>query len=566
MTHAYHFPVKLPRFTDAEFEAKKAAYTAEFGYQVNIPGFNDIIHWNVIPEPSNVELAYYRKKDITHLGDKRYNDIKTLMENKRAAYQRILKSPAPGWLRNSASALTFIDDINDTLGTLGVVCRTLAHALPASLGKLVMGPAGWCFLAADVAGVAMTLARLPLKLLSPLTSDIIPIAMTLTPLPYKTRRLQHELHATLRDHPFSKKARLRRAAKLKRIGLSKGEIIEGLQTTDNIFGYGLCLGPIMGLLYDIPSGLYHHIRGEKVEIMGLPAPLLWFDRIWSNTLKSLAEIFYGSPPMPDEERDKAAIAMHYCTLTMQSVLKLTAELDLIPPVEGVQILPRAPEHPSTIEVIQEYGNDPKKNLGYPSSDSFYQDASHHWEKNREEIASNVRKWMVRGAASTQTMIASQNAVAAGQMAMANMFGENEVEWEYEPVTATLLALYNQGYTFPPNVNIEDVQAWAAHITALAGPDGTVNFRTALDIAKYDHYFSFTTKIPKRPPVSATIPVSSPEHPIEKLRCYFKGWIFNMEAYLLRWDYRLDPAYIDAQKVTIAKHRAWLDYYGWPTTC
>jgi len=544
MTHAYHFPVKLPRFTNAEFEAKKAAYTAQFGYQVNIPGWTDIFHWKVIPEPSDLELAYYRKKDITRLGDNRYNDIRTLMEGKRAAYQRILSSPAPAWVRNAGSALTFLDDINDTLGTLGVVCRAIAHELPRALSKFVMGPAGWLFTAADICNIAMTLTRLP----------------------WKTRRLQHELHATLRDHPLSKKARLKRAYKLKRIGLSKGETIELLQTTDNVLGYGICLGPIMGLLYDIPSGLYHHVRGEKVVIMGLPAPLLWFDRVWSNALKSLAELFYGSPPILHDDQLKAAIAMHYCTLAMQNALQLTAELDLLPPVEGIQILPRTPEHPSTIEVIQEYGNDPKKNLGYPSSDSFYQDASHHWEKNREDIAAGVKKWMNNGRSDLKTMIAAQNAVAAGQMALANMFGENEVEWEYDPVTSTLLKLYNQGLTLPQDVNIEDVQAWAAHITALAGSDGTVNDRTAQDIATYDHHFSFTTFRPGRPPISATIPVSSPNHPIEKLRCYFKGWIFNMEAYIDKNKLYLTREYIDAQEATIAKHREWLDYYGWPTTC
>jgi len=541
MTHQYHFPVKLPRFTTAEFEAKKAAYTAEFGYQVNIPGWNDIIHWNVIPEPSDVELAYYRKKDITRLGDKRYNDIKTLMEGKRAAYQRILSSPAPAWVRNAGSALTFLDDINDTLGTLGVVCRAIAHELPKALSKFVMGPAGWLFTAADIANIAMTLTRLP----------------------WKTRRLQHELHATLRDHPLSKKARLKRSYKLKRIGLSKGETIELFQTTDNVLGYGLCLGPIMGLLYDIPSGLYHHIRGEKVVIMGLPEPLLWFDRIWSNSLKSLAELFYGSPPILHEDQNKAAVAMHYCALAMQNALQLTAELDLIPPVEGIQILPRTPEHPSTLEVIQEYGHDPKKNLGYPSSDTFYQDASHHWEKNREDIAAGVKKWMNNGRSDFQTMIAAQNAVAAGQMAMANLFGENEVEWEYDPVTATLLKLYNEGLTLPQDVNIQDVQAWASHITALAMSDGTVPLKTAMDTATYDHHFSFTTFRPGRPPISATIPVESHEHPIEKLRLYFAGQINLIEAGLARGEALWDPLYAAAQAAKLPKYRAWLERYGYP---
>jgi len=563
MAHKFESPITLPRFSTEEFEKKRAEYAAAHGYQVHIPAFDEIFKWYVIKEPDAMEVALWKKKDIATLGEKRYSDISTLFAQKRARYERILQSPSPAWLRNASSALTFIDDVNDTLGTLGVVARTIAHVLPKTLSKVAMGPAGWLFLAADVTNVAMMIARIPLKMLGALVGDVSPLAMALTPLPYKTRRLQHELHATLRNHPFSKKARLRRIEKLKRLRLSVPELIEGLQTTDNMFGYGLCLGPIMGLLYDIPSGLYHHIKGETVTITGLPTPLLWFDRIWSNAMKSIVELYYGFPPILDEELDKAAVAFNMGTQVMQTVHGQIAAFDLYPDIEGVQLRPRVPEHPSTREVISEYGNDPDKQVGWPSTDTFYIDASHHWENNREEIASSVRKWMVRGKDSSQTMVAAQNAVAAGQMALANLCGVEALEWEYEPVTATLLKLYNEGYTFPPTVELEDVQAWAAHITKLAMSDGTVDIRVALDIAKYEHNFYFTTEIPERPKVVITIPVDSPDHPLEKLRLWYANQIRVTLKQIADLPDPPPPGVLAILKARLSKTAQWLERYGYP---
>lgn len=541
MTHPFESPVTLPRFTTEEFEQRRDDYIAKHGYQVHIPAFDEIIIWNVIKEPDAMELRLFKREDIATLGEKRYNDIFKLLNDKRARYERILSSPSPEWIRNASSALTFIDDINDTLGTLGVVARTLAHALPKSLAKFVLGPAGWLFTAADIAGIAMTLSRLP----------------------FKTRRLQHELHHTLKDHPLSKKGRLRTAQKLKRIGLSKGEVIEALQVTQNMFGYGLCLGPIMGLLYDIPSGLYHHIRGEKVVITGLPTPLLWFDRIWSNAMKSIVELYYGFPPILDEDLDKAAVAFNLGTQVMQTVHAQIAAFDLYPEIEGIQLRPRVPEHPSTREVISEYGNDPNKQVGWPSTDTFYIDASHHWENNRQAILEGVESWMNRGKHSVQTMVAAQNAVAAGQMALANVCGVEAVEWEYDPVTATLLKLYNEGYTFPPTAELKDVQAWAAHITNLAMSDGTVDVRVALDIAKYDHNFYFTTEIPERPPVVITVPLDSPDHPIEKLRLWYANQIRITLKKINELPDPPPPDVLAILKARLSKLSQWLERYGYP---
>ncbi|GAI76722.1 unnamed protein product, partial [marine sediment metagenome] len=74
----------------------------------------------------------------------------------------MMDSPNPTWLSNIGTSMTFLDDINDSCGTLSVIARITARALPKALGKVLLGPAGWALMAADIAQIGMTLMRAPL--------------------------------------------------------------------------------------------------------------------------------------------------------------------------------------------------------------------------------------------------------------------------------------------------------------------------------------------------------------------------------------------------------------------
>ncbi|KKN27134.1 hypothetical protein LCGC14_0867520, partial [marine sediment metagenome] len=305
MPFKFQAPIKMPRFTREEFIKEKQKYVAKYGYKIHIPQFSDIFTWNVTPEPSPAELQLYRQKKVKELGEARYAAIKALMLKKRENYLRILASPTPQFIQNAASVLTTLDDVNDVLGTAAVVARIVARRLPAMAAKFLLGPAGWALVGADIAGLA-------LKLYS---------------LPFKARRLQHELNETLKGNPLSKKGKLRRLNKLKRLRISKGELIEALQTTDNMFGVGISLGGIMGLLTDIPAGIYHHIRGEKVTVTGLPKTLDFLDLPWTRLFKSVSQLFQGDTNLPDEELNKAIVATNLASRSAHGYLGGISPLD-----------------------------------------------------------------------------------------------------------------------------------------------------------------------------------------------------------------------------------------------
>ena len=240
----YGFPVKFHRFTTEEFDRKKADYTAKYGYSIQIPGFSDVFHLGLDQPPSDAELAKYHKDRPGELSVHRWEQIKAYKAKKKQSFLRMMSSPQSTWQQNIGTAMTFIDDVEDTLSTAAVVARIAAHMLPKSFGKIIQGPAGWALLLADICNIAMALSRAPMKAVG----------------------LKPGFHKGLASNPFSKKAALKRAKKLRAHGISKGELIEALQVTDNAAGVGLCLGPIWGLAQDIAAGMYRVATGKKVTV------------------------------------------------------------------------------------------------------------------------------------------------------------------------------------------------------------------------------------------------------------------------------------------------------------
>ena len=79
MPFNFKAPVSLPRFTTEDFEARKAAYVSKHGYEVHLPGFEEIFKWRIPKEPDFRELTLYHQKKVKDLGEKRYLEIQELM-------------------------------------------------------------------------------------------------------------------------------------------------------------------------------------------------------------------------------------------------------------------------------------------------------------------------------------------------------------------------------------------------------------------------------------------------------------------------------------------------------
>lgn len=430
-------PVQLPKFTGSDWEKKKADHISKYGYTINVPAFNDIFKFDLSTPPSKPELDLYKKKDIDALGKKRYDQIQKYQAKKRASYLRMIASPAPGWAQNIGSALNFIDDLNDTLGTLAMVARFTARLVPRVIGKILMGPAGWALTAAEIVGFVGNLAYAPVTAL-------------------QGKRAMHDLTSR---NPFTKKAAVARARKLRRHLPTKGEIIEALQTTDQMFGWGICLGPLMGFAQDIAFGAYRVATGKKVMVKHAPIEYpLWMKPL-SPTIFALQAILPGNPVIDDDTYERAVMTAYAIS---QVLRPYNLEWNILDEVDGLQniIIPAKPViQPSTLMLLEEEGINPKSVTGYPQINKPEATFDELWDGSAEMTTNAFHGYAHRNKNNYKGWMTAQfvNDTAQNMLAMAE--GDEAVVLDYDPVEKACHKMLDAGLVIYPTPTEAQINAF-----------------------------------------------------------------------------------------------------------
>lgn len=222
----------IPKFTTSEFNKRREQYQAKYGTSVNIPGFKDVIH--ILPRAtiSAEEMAAHKFAQKRKLPSPLNPDQLALLTYKKDRFLRALASPTPTFLKTYASVATCLDNLEDALVTISVMGRIAVKITPRLMGKTVP-VIGWTLLGADI----LNLANI----------------MSWATFTAKGAKRHLETHAE--KNPFHAKAKASRAAKLNRALPTFGEFLEILQTTDQLFGVGLCLGGLMGLVTECASSV-----------------------------------------------------------------------------------------------------------------------------------------------------------------------------------------------------------------------------------------------------------------------------------------------------------------------
>lgn len=617
MAFTFEFPVHLPRYTTEEFQTLHHRYIAEHGYTIHVPGFEDVIRWGVPNEPTLQETALrYREREIRQsrdyyirklgaywwdylgyqgeptrqqlltIGETRFEEMRSyedpadpaidlyeyetylsclsredranrmgqliserrraeidqIIADKRERFLRMLQSPKPNIANNAASILTFLDDMNDSLGTFACMARILAKKMPGIFARnIATGLTGWLLTAAEIIGLAQQMSMLPI---SPM-------------------RLQHAYHAGLKDHPLSKRGRVRRLRKMARLRLSKGEIIEGLQTTDNVFGVGLCLGGIFSLLWDIPSGIYRHVRGEEVRVQNLPSPLLQFDRAWSRFLKSAAQMWTGIPEISDKELGQSMVSMNMCSNMLSRIFYEFSPLDYLPDLDGVLMPAPTPLLPTTTLAIMLEGKEPRDYVGWPSHDAQYISPTDPWNDSRTQIIDNLKAWWQRNSRDTEAMVCSQNAVESSLTNIAMLETKENVEWNFDQHTQSFLTLLNNGYRWPPDATKEQADCFAKMVRSYDQVDYSPSATELTNRALIDCNFEFTLRVPDQPELTTEQQEEQRQKSIRRLRVwYFYTWF---DLIMREWRACRCPSgwYSQGSLNSYTQKTEWLRDYGFP---
>lgn len=220
----------IPKFTTAEFNLKRDQYQAKYGTIINIPGFNDVIQIKPKAKISAEEMAAHRWALRRGLPSPLTHEQLKLLQYKKFRFLKALASPTPTWLKNYGAVATALDNMEDALVTVVVAGRIAVKIAPRLLGKALPG-LGWLLLGSDMLNTVNLFSYMRI-----------------------TKRGCKGVPEDLSErNPFHAKAKAARATRLKRVMPSIGEILEVLQTTDQLLGTGLCLGGLMGMVWDTAS-------------------------------------------------------------------------------------------------------------------------------------------------------------------------------------------------------------------------------------------------------------------------------------------------------------------------
>lgn len=336
-------PFHRPHMTTAQFKKMKADYVAKYGYTMTVPGLSDIIHLPFENPMTDREKDLWKARKYDQIPEDRLADIRAMKQKRKDKFLAMLGSPTPHIVNNLGSIMTSIDDAQDALGTLAYLGRVGIAIAPRLLAKILAGPVGWTMTAAEILNLVQHLGYKRLG----------------------SKKAKREKDKATKNNPKSKLQKVRKAMRTRKIWPSQGRIIEALQVSDNIFGVGICLGPIVGFAIESVAGPIRTLMGEPVSV-SVPWPILshFTMKAQRQARSQLAYIGAGLQTQTDE-----VMTMAFANyLSRQELLTMTSgwnPIDNVVEMDKVEIHAPVPENILTIEVIEEGGINIDDVVGWP---------------------------------------------------------------------------------------------------------------------------------------------------------------------------------------------------------
>ena len=218
--------IVIPAWDDIIHIARPPSYTSrELAYMTGIGTQVDAFGWSIEESAKFHELSVSETSQLLEM----QRDYKEVGRRQKELAMDMLKSPTPALVKNFGVIMTALDDVQDFTTTVGVVSRLLGR---------VFKPFDALAIGAFTVGEFLN----RLNLLNRLTGGEI------SKLCRMLREMRNSSHKSRIKSDVDKR--------MKRLFPSKGEAMEILQTTDQLFGVGISLGPIVGLVQDLFFGAF----------------------------------------------------------------------------------------------------------------------------------------------------------------------------------------------------------------------------------------------------------------------------------------------------------------------
>jgi len=471
---------------------RKAEFVAKNGYTITFPKLTDIIKVPIYKPMTEKEVGLYKARKYAELGDRRLTQIYAMKMDKRAAFNRMLASPTPELARSWASIAQALDDAQDALLSIAVAGRIAAKLLPRFLARFAMGPIGWIWLAGEVLNALMA-----------------PWACIIRPM-----RCKRRLHRKLRRRAKGLRAQMKRFATKPGVIPSFSEGIQVLQVTKDVWGWGISLGPIVGLAMDLVSGSVRYAMGEKVSLKRAPGIVEHYQAAGEVAKKRMR---WKSRWKKPKHQDMCAQALKSMSVTYgikrrtdpltETLLYIAAECAAIGAgpqmkewnpyieVDGLEhIEVEAPQLTDVLwrEIFEEKGMDPDDYVAWPSLGkrwATYEEIS----ASVAPIAADNFDWFVNNTKDHRYLaVMEESAIEAGLRTIALLEGEDSLEIQYHASLATAEILLEHSYAFPLDISEDQATNFVDWTMAHEAMGTRPTLREALAYAKNTLGFEFTT--------------------------------------------------------------------------
>ena len=549
----------MPVYTDDEFRKKKDEYVAEHGYSITIPAFRDIIHIGLHKPITPEEKVLFYSGRRNEIPNHRQIELEYQKERSRERYQKILASPIPNWKANIVSFLTAWDDAQDAIVSLAALGRIACKFLPRLLVGWLAWPIGLLWFIATIMGLligpsACALSPMQCKryMRMKLAYRQASLKVKAHPLAGRTGALSEWERALKEGRTTPWTTKVKAMAKYEKARLAAGfdgyatsggylpsfsESIQMLQTTDQIYGVGVSLGPVMGLAMDLTSGGVKWLKGEKVTFKNAPSDIEVYEKATDKThqfarwkppktkmnkaefiswkdkkvkagtwgIKSqqddavlqavkLHSFGYGIQHRTDFVEEAAMYALG--EMSFQGMRNVLDYWDPIANVEGLEhIKIEAYNNPNPLieEMLTEEGIDIEEGIGWPGTGNRWAT----YEEIQTSIAP-VAAWNIRHFSATcgderLKAIGEMSATAAGLQALSFMLGEQNINIQFHAAIDIAETLLDKRYSFPLSITQAQMTEFALWTQAHEDNNSRPNLRDILGYAKNSLGFKFVTK-------------------------------------------------------------------------
>lgn len=431
----------LPKFTDADFEKKKAAYTAKYGYTITLPAFEDVVHMKWFKPMTPAEIKLWKQRKYDELPPARLAAIRAHKEKKRQKFLAMLADPAPKIVRSAGAILTALDDLQDAVSTIACIGMLTAAVVGGTTAAVLAGPLGW------VVGASALL-----NLINPYSRLKGPKFKAYTGM--KAKRESEDLTG---KNPFTKKARVRVAKNIKNFKVHSGNIIEGLQVTDNVFGVGLSLGPIMGFGISLISGAVRGAMGQKVSFAEAPRTVP--SHVTKAGRAAIANaLFQGYEWKSDfDDEVNSFLAANLSLQVLEPYLNDWNPMVEVEDLANYEVQAPRPTDILTLEIIEEEGYTLDEVCNWPQNGEQWISYGDLHEQTAKTAADNLRHFADKNKNDALAFIAGQNAHDFALGALAAWEGEEQVEIEYLPTSRIVITIFFHGWCYPEDVTDDQVK-------------------------------------------------------------------------------------------------------------